>query len=82
MAIRNSIKSCVKPMHIHIYALDKKVLFQPPSRATVKDLLDAEMQKKIYGCQYVILFGIEVIIYVSRTCDFSWNLHEMQKMPI
>ena len=46
MAIRNFIKSCVKPMHIHIYALDKKFLVKPLSRATVKDLLDAENAEK------------------------------------
>ena len=46
MAIRNFIKSCVIHSDIHIYALDKKFLFKPLSRATVKDLLDAENAEK------------------------------------
>ena len=43
MAIRNLINLA---LYIHIYALDKKVLFKPLSRATVKDLLDAENAEK------------------------------------
>ena len=46
MAINFFIKPCVKPIHIHIYSLDKKFLFKPLSRATVKDLLDAENAEK------------------------------------
>ena len=33
-------------MHIHTYELDKTFLFKPLSRATVKDLLDAENAEK------------------------------------
>ena len=33
-------------MYIHIYYLEKKFLFKPLSRATVKDLLDAENAEK------------------------------------